>query len=378
MTSLTASAPGKIVLLGEYAVLSGATALVAAVNRRARVRLMTTDEAAAPEPSGQPGQPGPAQQPKPTAHPRWTVDSPSLGITGATATVTPAGHIRWDSDLATDQLGLVSTVLAALHRDGLAPSAKIELDTHELHAEQPDAAPDAAQRTPPTKLGLGSSAALTVALAGALAAAANGAALRTEDLLRTHRRLQDGHGSGIDVAAAVHGGLLRFTPGPQGPTVEAVTLPPALSWCCVWTGRPASTRDFLTRIAAWRAREPDRHDGLMDLLAQTSAAGVDAVHQQDAAAFLSAVDSYAVLLSELGTASGADIVCAEHRALASIAETSGVSYKSCGAGGGDIGVALTTEPDRLDRFRELAQKAGFHPLALTVDPLGFSVQSDPN
>ncbi len=33
------SAPGKMVLLGEYAVLFGAPAVVAAVNRRARVEL---------------------------------------------------------------------------------------------------------------------------------------------------------------------------------------------------------------------------------------------------------------------------------------------------------------------------------------------------
>lgn len=350
MTSFTASAPGKVILLGEYAVLAGATALVAAVDRRARVSLTTNMSS---EMSG------------------WTVDSASFGIAGAHASITAAGEVHWDSETAADQLGLVTTVLGALHRDGLARSARISLDTHELYTDGPLS--DA-----PTKLGLGSSAALTVALAGALAAAEGWRDLSTDELLSTHRRLQDGRGSGIDVAAAVHGGVIRFTPGTTGPQVETVTLPSALRWCCVWTGRPALTRDFLTLIAEWRRREPDRHDFLMYQLAQTSAAGVDAVQQLNAAGVLAAVDAYALLMEQLGEDSGADIVCVEHRRLAEIAGVNGVSYKSCGAGGGDIGMAFATEPDRLITFKEQAEQAGFHPLDLAVDPLGFSVKSDPS
>ncbi len=366
MTSLTSSAPGKVVLLGEYAVLVGASALVAAVDRRARVSLTAT------------GQRG------------WTVDAPSLGVTGARCCITPGGQVHWSGRIAAHRLGLVSTVLSALNSDGRAPSARITLDTDELYA---DAQADAARRTVDeapqpagshrhTKLGLGSSAALTVALAGALAGALGAAAgdgdLGTEELLRTHRRLQDGRGSGIDIAAALHGGVLRYSHDAAGAQVQPVTLPPTLTWCCVWTGRPASTRTFLTRIATWQAAEPDHHHGLMDQLARTSAAGVDAVERQDAAAVLDAVDTYARLLERLGEASGADIVCAEHRQIGAIAAASGVSYKSCGAGGGDIGVALTTELDRLATFRERAAQAGFQPLDLAVDPLGLSVHTGPN
>ena len=362
MTSLTSSAPGKVVLLGEYAVLTGATALVAAVDRRARVSLTTAER------HGQPG---------------WTVDSPAFGIHGARASITAAGQVHWDSQIATDRLGLVATVLRALHGDGRAPSARIALDTHELYtaaalrpADHTGGSGAATRKHRHTKLGLGSSAALTVALAGALAAAAGVQDLGTDELLHTHRRLQHGRGSGIDIAAAVHGGVLRFSLGPAGPHVEPVALPPMLSWSCVWTGRAASTHDFLTRIAAWRLAEPDRHDGLMDELAAASAAGVDAAGRQDAAGVLDAVDTYARLLVRLGDASGADIVCAEHQRLGVIAGASGVSYKSCGAGGGDVGVAFATEPDRLATFVEQAGQAGFHPLGLAVDPLGFSVQSD--
>lgn len=374
MTSLRSSAPGKVVLLGEYAVLFGARALVAAVNRRARVSLTTTDQLGHLGHPGKPDQCDQSGQSKPgqSTQPEWTVDSPALGVRCARASLAPGGQVRWDDRGAAHRLGLVAAVLSALHRDGRAPSAHIGLDTAELYAQNPLGG----HRR--TKLGLGSSAALTVALAGALAAASGGRELSASELSSTHRLLQDGRGSGIDIAAALHGGVLEFSHGLAGPQAHPVTLPIALSWRSIWTGRPASTQTFLARIATWHAAEPDRHDRLMARLAQASAAGVDAAQRQDAAAVLDAVDISARLLEHLGEVSGADIVCEEHRRLSAVAAECGVSYKSCGAGGGDIGVAFTTEPDRLTTFAEQAEQAGFHPLDLAVDPRGLSVHHDPS
>ena len=43
MTRVTASAPGKVIVSGEYAVLDGAPAICMAVNRRARVSIVAAD-----------------------------------------------------------------------------------------------------------------------------------------------------------------------------------------------------------------------------------------------------------------------------------------------------------------------------------------------
>ena len=44
MNAVTATAPGKVVICGEYAVLDGATAIAAAVDRRAVVRAIDAPE----------------------------------------------------------------------------------------------------------------------------------------------------------------------------------------------------------------------------------------------------------------------------------------------------------------------------------------------
>ena len=70
MTAIVTSAPGKLFLLGEYAVLEGAPALLTAVDARVRVRI-------------EPAEAG-----------RWRLDAPDLGIgsltLGADGTL-PAG-----------------------------------------------------------------------------------------------------------------------------------------------------------------------------------------------------------------------------------------------------------------------------------------------
>ncbi|EIL95727.1 phosphomevalonate kinase, partial [Rhodanobacter thiooxydans] len=100
------------------------------------------------------------------------------------------------------------------------------------------------------KLGLGSSAALTVALASAIRALDRRAAPSIDTLLAAHRRAQGGHGSGLDVAASLAGGLLLYRLHDGQPRIASATWPHGLEWCCVWSGRPASTGHFLQRLAA--------------------------------------------------------------------------------------------------------------------------------
>ena len=123
------------------------------------------------------------------------------------------------------------------------------------------------------KLGLGSSAALAAALAAALSDAAASAG----DLYRTaavaHRHFQDGKGSGVDVAAAVHGGVIGYRMEP--PQVERLEWPDGLHFALLWSGRPASTADKLARLGG--AQLGKSAAGLRDAAAAVLAAWKEGV-----------------------------------------------------------------------------------------------------
>ena len=339
MTRTTASAPGKLVLLGEYAVLEGAPALVLAVNRRARATLA-------------PGNAG-----------HWEIVSPTLQRQARLRL--QAGVARW-IDAEPPELAWVATLLAQFpHADALPP-CRIELDSDAFYLDHAGAR---------AKLGLGSSAALTVALLGALHARANLPPPALDEVVDAHRAIQQGQGSGIDIAAAFAGGLSRFQLETGAPRAAPATLPGGLHWRCVYSGHPASTRAMLATVAAWRGRDPSGFRRRMHELATISSRGIDAVTANDAAAFLSALHNYATALGRFGEAAGADIASREHRALGALAADCGCAYKSCGAGGGDVGVTFAVEDEQLREFSARAAQAGFPVIGLEADPQGLAIAS---
>ena len=354
--AVEATAPGKLVLLGEYAVLEGAPAVVTAVARRARVRLRVTEA------------------------PGWRVTAPGLLDGPAEATVEAGGTLRWRDPEAGARLELLSGLVRAMAAAGLAdpgrtPALELELDTTAFFQE---ALPGR------HKLGLGSSAALTVALAVALAAAGGGEGVPAPEggwlpaLVRLHRAAQGGRGSGIDVAASLLGGIVRYRLGEGGrPEAAPAALPGGLGLRFVWTGRSAGTAGFLARLAA--ALESDRSGvrARLDTLADLARRGAAALTERAPEPFLGVVSAYGEAMAALGREAGIPILSPEHEALAALAAEAGVAYKPSGAGGGDLGVAFAADPAALDRFARLAASAGFAPLSLPLDRDGAVVDTVP-
>lgn len=335
---LTASAPGKLVLLGEYAVLEGAPALVLAVDRRARVTLTPGNR-------------------------HWEIVSPTLQLQARLRL--QDSNAAW-VDAAPPELEWVATLLARLPHAQDLPPCRIELDSDAFYLDHEGTR---------EKLGLGSSAALTVALLGALHAVAGMAAPALEEAIETHRAIQQGHGSGIDIAASSTGGLSRFRLDDGAAHVEPVKFPDGLRWACVYSGRPASTRAMLATVAAWREREPTAFAQHTHELATISSRGIDAMAANDAAEFLSCLHDYANALARFGEAAGADIASREQRAIGALAAEYGCVYKSCGAGGGDVGITFAVEDTRLQDFATRVARAGFPVIDLDADPQGLAVAS---
>ena len=212
MTALVASAPGKLVVCGEYAVLDGAPAVAVAVDRRAVVRVEAADQ--------------------------WSVAAPGFDERRREFRVR-AARIEWPRGRS--PLPLLDAVFGSLARAPDRPLA-LTMDTAAFSAAG-------------SKLGLGSSAALAVALGGALTTWLTGSGDGLPETAGSaHRELQGGRGSGVDVATAVRGGLIRYRMPDE---VVDLVWPRGLRARVLYSGVPASTTAKLDRLAA-ADRDPSR------------------------------------------------------------------------------------------------------------------------
>ena len=297
MTGVVASAPGKVVLCGEYAVLGGAPAVCMAVDRRANVKVEHLDEAwnqvTAPGYSSVEG--------------RFVSDGTSL---------------EWIQ--GEDEFRLVDAAWRTrrqFDKGGLS----IELDTRAFF--------DVASGK---KIGLGSSAALTVALIAALTQSND----VLESATRVHRMFQYGAGSGVDIAAGVSGGLIEYHM--EGASISPLRWPDGLVFRLIWTGMPASTVIKLDHLKG------AGHRFSRDALAK--AATNMAAAWRSASGIISQFPAYIEALRQFSDDYDLGIFDAGHDKLATEAAAAGLVYKPCGAGGGDVGILLGNSNEQLDDF----------------------------
>ncbi|MDH3642050.1 MAG: hypothetical protein OES38_08125, partial [Gammaproteobacteria bacterium] len=218
------------------------------------------------------------------------------------------------------------------------------------------------------KLGIGSSAAVCTSVYGACCKLL-GRSPNYAEALAIHNGFQGKSGSGIDVAAALHGGLLRFEEQQATPW----ELPAELQLRFIWTGVPASTTSHVGRFNAWREEawrastegQPGALAPLTDLASISKA-----LFEQPSLATLA---RYTVTLKALDAAATLGIYGAGHSQLDHLANNTQVVYKPCGAGGGDIGVAVGNNAAGLDQFVAAATDLGFNSIPLEMATNGLQV-----
>jgi phosphomevalonate kinase len=252
------------------------------------------------------------------------------------------------------------------------------------------------------KLGLGSSAASIVASFGARALARGDdprhAAVRSEIFraARDAHQRQQGGGSGVDIAASVHGGVLRYTvtrasagsrsarssesPAPTSQVssgtrrfvtaIRAVDMPPGLVLTAFWSGTSARTSDLLARVDALRAR--GGAGAIFTALRDVAEEAADAVG--DARRFVHRAAAFGRALAALGDAADSPIVPPALAELAALAERQGAAFFPSGAGGGDVAVWLGVEPPS-PIFTARATALALSPLSIAIDHGGVRPES---
>ena len=333
MSAIVASAPGKLFLLGEYAVLSGAPALLTAVDRRVTVTIEELDT-------------GP-----------WRLSAPDLGL--SRLALGDGGSVPGGLDEDTvRRLRLFDAVRSAVaqcarrHPDARGPRP-LSITTN-----------SGALFSGSHKLGLGSSAAVAVALTGALARA-SGLTLDRDGLCdlasAAHRTAQHGAGSGADVAASVYGGLLAFK---HGAPPTALAWPGELAMMVVVTGEGSSTTELVGRVAQYAERDASGYRTDLDRLSALANQAEESLGEADR--FLKLAADYFDALVHLDAHAHAGIVTARHLRLHEVAERAGGVFKTSGAGGGDVGLAFSRSGAPALHLAAALAAAGAE-----VVPLGF-------
>ncbi len=339
-------APGKMILLGEYAVLEGAPALVCAVDHWAEVKLEKRDIN------------------------EYLIHSPSMGIEAEPFVVTPKGHLRFNPLLEenikkrlaffTSVFEYVWTRLNAIEKT--LPVLSITLNTDEFYSREWQ-----------TKLGLGSSAAMTVALVYGLFKYMDrnfGLSEIYTAAYRAHHEAQGNIGSGIDIAASTFGGRLIYqmpktnTDEPEIP--QRVAACDALKVLTVWSGKAASTRHFIQGVNRLKEEMPHIYVRLIDQLTDLSVQGCSAYKDQNMEQFLETIRRFYITMKDLGHESGLPIISETHETIAEEAARHGLAYKPSGAGGGDIGLAFGDDQEKISAFSSKIREMGFNILNIHV------------
>ncbi len=230
------------------------------------------------------------------------------------------------------------------------------------------------------KLGLGSSAAVLVASLAARALV-RGEDVRDREVrgrlfaaARSAHALAQGGGSGVDVAASVYGGALRYAAGNGAPLIRPTALPPTLVWRVYFGGSSARTSDLRGSVAAARVERSREVSPVAGAMHETAVSGADAFESGDVARFVASAREYGSVLAALGRAARAPIVLPTHAELALDAEREGAAFLPSGAGGGDVAVWLGPQPPS-PAFSARAQALSLVALNLSVDLAG--VRHDP-
>lgn len=305
------SAPGKLFLFGEYAVLEGAPAVLTPVPQRATVSLVPT---------------------------KTSTDQSKVIATESTTR-----ELSLPDAIAS--LPLLNAVVQPESFRAQLEDHSLSLDTHQFFRDG-------------IKLGLGSSAALTAALIKLLSP---DAPLNDQLALavQSHLRFQSGKGSGADIALSLLDQPIVFQ---RGQSPRPICVPDDLYMLAIWSHEAASTTDFLKRVSQWQQQAPTDYQKHIDGLSATARAAVallsTEVSTHETPRILATIEQYGRQLAEFSSNSGVNFYNLTHLEMRKRVELVHCVYKPSGAGGGDFGIAYSTNRNELFTLAENLKHEG--------------------
>ncbi|MTI13396.1 mevalonate kinase [Sansalvadorimonas verongulae] len=311
VNTVVVSAPGSTMLFGEHAVLHGQAAIACAMDARLSVKATLRSD-------------------------RKVIIRSALG-----------NYESELDDLEKDQVHRFTLCLLKRWRNRLPGGVELEVASGFSHT-----------------VGLGSSAALTVAVAAAfrrLCGLAMKQRALLDECLAVVQEVQ-GSGSGTDLVASIYGGVVHYRPDTRSVTPLGESLPIVLHYC----GYKTPTPDVIARVKAERMYTPSLYDHLFRMMGECTQQAAGAIREGDLARLGRCMNVYHGLMDSLG-------VCDE--ALASMVHQlrsqSVLGVKISGSGLGDCVVSLEN-PEATAR----SALNDYESLPVSVSTAGVRFESD--
>ena len=235
--------------------------------------------------------------------------------------------------------------------------------------------------------GFGSSAASTVAVVAGLFKVSGEDIQSRESKERiyklsaiAHYLAQDRAGSGFDIAASTFGGTLvyrRFDPEwlvnqfEQGKKIkeiveaewpgfyiEPIEIPEDFNLLIGWTGKSSSTSEMMKQMNKWKEKNMEEYKRIIGQIKDLVEQLIKVWKVSNKEKILELARRNEDYLRELGNKSGVDIETEVLAKLSEIANRDNGAGKLSGAGGGDYGIAITFNKEDSERIKREWEENG--------------------
>ena len=325
------SIPGKIVISGEYAVLEGALAILTTLNQKVNIKIQKSDK------------------------------NHNVYLTSALEGVFPFvtdddANIIWleaDPGAYGSLLQHAFKILKPMIKEKLS----IIIDSSGFFRTTKDGTA--------IKLGIGSSAAVSVGITQALfqyqeIVSSLGNLLTQANII--HQTLQGKQGSGIDVTCCfADQGIIECTKDSvKNQTWSVLNWPYGLHLKVLTTGQGASTKRLVTNYKRASNLYPKEFKNSLDQFMDITQNLSHAWKSEDVDQIIGLLTAYDVQIKKLDKIGDIGIYTQVHTEVQNIASRYNVFYKPSGAGGGDIGLAFSSSLDELNNFSDEISTVGWN------------------
>ncbi len=370
---LKVSAPGKLFLSGEWAVLEiGNPGIVTSVDKRVFVEIQEAEKIE-------------------LTLPEFNIENLQSKFDGKQLNWSRNVSDKEKSDLVFIK-GAIETTLQYL---GRSKNFKIK-----SHGGETQIVIDGQKK----KIGFGSSAAAVVATVAGLLAF-NGHDIKNRQVrdviykLSTiaHFFAQGKVGSAFDVAASTYGGVFvykRFDPKwlterlTRGEPVKSVIedkwpgfeaeilmIPNDFILLVGWTKESASSSSMVKQMDSFKTAKPQEYKRCYDNIANLVRELIPFWKKTEKEKILQLLRKNEDYLREFGELSGVNIETPELKKMSEIANNLGAAGKLSGAGGGDCGIAICFDKDTAEKIKSEWNNAGLYVIDTNLDKDGVRVEN---